>query len=201
MVKVALVAPAGMVTLAGTEATAGLLLTSATTVPDARAGSVTCTVSDDGVPPNVGFTWLGGTSSRASVVAGRLSTTSTVIVTLWLSDPLVAVTVSGKLPSGAVLSALSWRVVSVPKIVSPNPSVPRVVLLVMVVEAGVCEVTPAGRPLSWKFTVPRKPLSGIRVSTCRIVLTHDGLSPVFGWASPPVQLLLLPQVCRPPRTR
>jgi len=114
MVKVALVEPAGMVTLAGTEATAGLLLARVTTVPEAGAGMVTSTVSEEGVPPNVGFIWLGGAWSCASVVAGRLSTASTVIVTLWLSDPLVAVTVSGKLPSGAVLPALSWMVVRVP---------------------------------------------------------------------------------------
>src|SRR5215472_7635490 len=78
----------------------------------------------------------------------------------------------------------------------------------MVVEAGVCEVTPAGRPLSCKLTVPRKPLSKpllVVVSTCRIVLLQPGapLVPmaVFGWVSPPVQLLVLSQVGRPPRTR
>jgi hypothetical protein len=52
--------------------------------------------------------------------------------------------------------------------------------------------------------VPRKPLSGIRVSTCRIVLPRAGtvfvFNTVFGWVSPPVQLLLLSQACRPPRT-
>src|SRR5713101_2825953 len=106
MVKLALVDPAGMVTLAGTDATGGSLLASATTVPEAGAGKVTCTVADEGVPPNVLAPPPGFTSSWRSVVAGRLSTTSTVIVTLWLSDPLVAVTVSWKLPSGAVLSAL-----------------------------------------------------------------------------------------------
>jgi len=78
--------------------------------------------------------------------------------------------------------------------------VPRIVLSVMVVEAGVCEVIPAGRLLSCKLTVPRKPLSGIPVSTCRIVLPQPSTT-VFGWVSPPVQLLALSQVCRPPRTR
>src|SRR5215467_10263677 len=178
MVKVALVEPAGMVTL--DRGHAGLLLARVTTVPEAGAGRVTSTVSEEGVPPNVGFTWLDGAWSCASVVAGRLSTTSTVIVTLWLSDPLVAVTVSGKFPSGAVLSALSCRVVSVPKIVPLNGSVPRIVLSVMVVEAGVCEVTPAARPLSCKLTVPRKPLSKpllVVVSTCRTVLVQAGLVP------------------------
>src|SRR5260370_28095649 len=168
MGKVALVDPAGMVTLAGTEATAGLLPASVTTVPPAGAGRVIHTVPDAGVPPNVLAS--GNASSCAKVVAGRLLTTSTVIVTLWVSDPLVAVSVSGKLPSGAVLSALSWRVVLVPKIVPPYPSVPRMVLSVMVVEAGGCEVTPAGRPLSVKLVVPREPLSGISRSTCKIVL-------------------------------
>lgn len=114
MEKVALVAPAGTVTLAGAEATAGLPLARVTTVPEAGAGMVSVTVAEEGVPPEVLASPPGSTWIRESVVAGRLVTTSTVMVTLWLIDPLVAVTVSGKLPSGAVLPAVSCSVVSVP---------------------------------------------------------------------------------------
>src|SRR5260370_7408484 len=152
MGKVALVDPAGMVTVAETEATAGSLSASVTTVPPAGAGRVIHTVPDAGVPPNVLAS--GNASSCARVGAGRLLTTSTVIVTLWVSDPLVAVSVSGKLPSGAVLSALSGRGVLVPKIVPPYPSVPRIVLSVMVGEAGGCGVAPPGGPPSRAPAVP-----------------------------------------------
>src|SRR6516225_7499779 len=79
MVKLALVDPAGTVTLAGTEATGGSLLASVTTVPEAGAGMVTDTVSKAGVPPNVSAKLHAAqpvTSSRARVVAGKLSTTS-----------------------------------------------------------------------------------------------------------------------------
>src|SRR5260370_30802646 len=140
MVKLALVDPAGMVTLAGTEATAGSPLASVTTVPPAGAGRVIHTVPVAGVPPNVLAS--GNASSCARVVAGRLLTTSTVIVTLWVSDPLVAVSVSGKLPSGAGLSALSGRGGLGPKIVPPYPSGPRIVLSVMVVASADGTVPP-----------------------------------------------------------
>lgn len=215
MEKLTLVAPAGTVTLAGTAAAAGSLLARETTVPEAGAGNTTSTVPTAGVPPNVPESVHAEDPHTSRPLClnwfGRLSTTLTGIVTLWLSDPLVAVTVTEKVPSGTVLSALSCKVVSVPLTVTGNPpsSMTTVVLSVMVVEAAVCEVTPAGRPLSWKLTVPRKPLSKPSepiVSTCRTVLTQAGapdgrLPRVFGWVSPPVQLLLLSQVGRPPRTR
>src|SRR5215470_2560963 len=82
--KVALVDPAGMVTVAGTEATAGSLLASVTTAPEAGAGMVTDTVPKAGVPPNVSAKLHVAqpvTSSRARVAADRLFTTSTVMVT------------------------------------------------------------------------------------------------------------------------
>jgi hypothetical protein len=52
-VKVALVAPAGMVTLPlpGTEATAGLLLDKETKAPPPGAGPLSVTVPVEGVPP------------------------------------------------------------------------------------------------------------------------------------------------------
>jgi hypothetical protein len=49
------------------------------------------------------------------------------------------------------------------------------VLSVIVVEEAVCEVTPCGRPLSWKFTVPRKPVSGSPAVTTIEVLVHRKL--------------------------
>src|SRR2546422_147073 len=54
-VKVALVAPAGMVTLPGTAATPGLLLESVTNVPPAGAGPFSLTVPADDSMPLVAF--------------------------------------------------------------------------------------------------------------------------------------------------
>ena len=50
-VKVALVAPAGMVTLAGTVATAELLLESETRAPPVRADPLSVTLPVEGDPP------------------------------------------------------------------------------------------------------------------------------------------------------
>ena len=50
-VKVALVCPAGMVTLAGTVATPGLLLKRETTAPPLGAGALNMTLPVDGDPP------------------------------------------------------------------------------------------------------------------------------------------------------
>jgi hypothetical protein len=56
-VNVALVAPAGIVTLAGTVATAALLLARVTTAPPLGAGPLSVTLPVEGVPPTtpVGF--------------------------------------------------------------------------------------------------------------------------------------------------
>ena len=53
--NVPVVLPAGIVTLAGTEATAALLLESATTIPPAGAAENRVTVACEGEPPNKVF--------------------------------------------------------------------------------------------------------------------------------------------------
>jgi len=65
-VKAALVAPAGMVTLAGTVATTGLLLESETTAPPVKAGPLSMTLPVEGDPPLT----LGGFSVSMVRVGG-----------------------------------------------------------------------------------------------------------------------------------
>ena len=66
------------------------------------------------------------------------------MVALWLSVPLVPVTVTLKVPAAAVLDAL------------------KVTVLVPVVETGLkLAVTPAGRPLAASATAPLKPFTGL----------------------------------------
>src|SRR5215467_5441786 len=68
------------------------------------------------------------------------------MVVAWLSVPLVPVTVTVAGPVVAVLDAVKVRV------------------LVPVVEAGLkLAVTPAGKPLAVRATVPAKPLIGVTV--------------------------------------
>jgi hypothetical protein len=65
---------------------------------------------------------------------------------VWLSVPLVPVTVTLNVPEVAVLDAV------------------KVTVLVPVVEAGLkLAVTPAGRPLAVRATVPEKPFTGATV--------------------------------------
>ena len=68
------------------------------------------------------------------------------MLTVWLSVPLVPVTVTLAVPVAAVLEAV------------------KVTVLVPVVEAGLkLAVTPAGKPLAARATVPVKPFSGLTV--------------------------------------
>jgi hypothetical protein len=66
-VKAALVAPAGMVTLAGTVAAAVLLLESETTAPLVRAGPLSMTLPVEGAPP---LTLVGFSVSMVRVGGG-----------------------------------------------------------------------------------------------------------------------------------
>ena len=76
-VKVALVAPAGTVTLAGTVATAVLLLDSVTTAPPLGAAPLRVTVPCEELPP---VTLLGFSVSEDRVTAGE-----TVSVAVWVT--------------------------------------------------------------------------------------------------------------------
>ena len=67
IVKIALVAPAGMVTLAGTVATAVLLLESEMTAPPLGAGALSVTAPVEGDPP---VTLVGFSVSEARVGPG-----------------------------------------------------------------------------------------------------------------------------------
>jgi hypothetical protein len=78
-VNVALVAPAGMVTLAGTVATAGLLLVSETTAPPVRAGPLSMTLPVEGDPP---LTLVGFSVSELSVGGCGMTVSEAVLVTL-----------------------------------------------------------------------------------------------------------------------
>jgi len=71
-VKVALVAPAGTVTLAGTVATPGLLLERETRAPPVRAGPLSMTLPVEGDPP---FTLVGFSVTEARVGGGACGVT------------------------------------------------------------------------------------------------------------------------------
>jgi len=84
-VKVALVVPAGTVTLAGTVAAAVLLLASVTTVPPAGAAAVKVTVPVEGFPPAT----LVGLSATVESVTGVTVGGNTVSKANWLTPPAV----------------------------------------------------------------------------------------------------------------
>jgi len=141
-VKVALVAPAGTVTLEGTVA-ARLLLESRTCAPPAGAGPLSVAVPvEDCAPP----TTLVGFSSTEETVGrgGGGGVTVRVIVVVFVKMPDVPVMVTAAVPVVAALLAVSVNV------------------LVVVVGLGLNEaVTPLGRPEADKVTLPLKPFCGV----------------------------------------
>jgi hypothetical protein len=86
MLKIALLAPAGMVTLEGTVATAGLLLASDTEMPPLGATPLSFTVPVELLPPT---TVLGTTDSEDN------DGVVTVRVADFMETPLLAVIVTG----------------------------------------------------------------------------------------------------------
>jgi hypothetical protein len=141
-VKVALVAPAGTVTLEGTCA-APLLLESWTTAPPAGAGPLRVTVPV--TEPRPPTTLAGFTVSVETVGRGIGATVKLMVVLLWrLPDVPMMMTVN--VPVAPVLLALSVSV------------------LAMLAGLGLNEaVTPLGRPDADKLTLPLKPFSGVMV--------------------------------------
>jgi hypothetical protein len=139
-VKVALVAPAGTVTLEGTLA-APLLLESRTCAPPAGAGPLSVTVPvEDCAPPMtlVGFSVNEETVGRGGGVTVR----AIVVVCVKLPDVPVMVTVT--VPVVATLLAASVNV------------------LVVVAGLGLNDaVTPLGRPEADKLTLPLKPFCAV----------------------------------------
>ncbi len=142
-VNVALVAPAGTVTLEGTLA-APLLLESRTCAPPAGAGPLSVTVPvEDCVPP---ITLVGSSVSEDTVGRGG-GVTVKVIVLVFI-----------KLPDEPVIVTVAVPVVAVLLVANVN-------VLVMVAGFGLNEaLTPLGRPEADKFTLPLKPFCGAIVT-------------------------------------
>src|SRR5262245_44875524 len=124
-VKVALVEPAGTVTLAATVATAVLLLDSVTTVPPAGAGPLRVTVPCEVLPP-VTLVWFSVNEETVTVVGAAGFTVSVAdwvtppadaervtaveVVTVWvvtvkvaLVDPAATVTLAGTVATAVLL--------------------------------------------------------------------------------------------------
>ena len=99
--KVALVAPAGTVTLDGTVATAGLLLESPTTAPPAGAGLAKRTVPVAELPP---CTQVGETASEAG---GELDGWMVMLLCSVVCVPRLSVTLSVKLNVPAIVGTPS----------------------------------------------------------------------------------------------
>ena len=136
--KVALMAPAGTVTLEGTLA-APLLLESATCAPPAGAGPLSVTVPVEDVPPItlVGFSTSEETVGRGGGVTVRVMAVASVKV------PDVPAMVAVKVPVVAALLAASVNV------------------LVVLAGLGLNDaVTPLGRPDAARLTLPLKPFCG-----------------------------------------
>jgi hypothetical protein len=107
-VKVPLVAPAGTVTLAGTLATAGLLLDSDTTSPPEGAAAVNVTVPVTGLPPTT-FVWLSvsdDTEAPAGGGGGELTVQPARRAVAAVADPSLTSTVQS---AGAVKPDRSTR--------------------------------------------------------------------------------------------
>ena len=130
--KVALVAPAGTITLEGTLA-APLLLESATCAPPAGAGPLSVTVPVEDVPP---ITLVGFRVSEETVGRGG-GVTVRIIVIVCVKAPDVPVMVAVTVPVVAALLAVS------------------VTVLVAVAGLGLNDaLTPLGSPDVDKFTPP-----------------------------------------------
>jgi hypothetical protein len=99
--KVALVAPAGTVTLDGTVATAALLLESSTTAPPAGAGLASRTVPVAEPPP---FTQAGENESEAG---GELDGWMEILLCSVVCAPRLSVTLSAKVKVPAVVGTPS----------------------------------------------------------------------------------------------
>ena len=140
-VKVALVAPAGTVTLEGTVAAPVLLLESRTCAPPAGAGPLSVTVPvEDCTPPT---TLVGFKVSEERLGRGGGVTVS-VIVVVCVRLPDAPVTVTATVPVVAVLLAASVNV------------------LVAMAGFGLKDaVTPLGRPDADKLTLLLKPFCGV----------------------------------------
>jgi len=142
-VNVALVAPAGTVTLEGTLA-APLLLESRTCAPPAGAGPLSVTVPvEDCVPP---ITLVGSRVSEDTVGRGG-GVTVRVIVVVCVNVPDVPVMVTVTVPVVAALLAASVNVLDVVAGLGLNEA-----------------LTPLSRPEADKFTLPLKPFCGAIVT-------------------------------------